>query len=160
MRAINRLAWVLLLLVLPTRTSAQTVGNDASTTTPSSPAWGGGMAVLTAIVVLLVAIGLAVKLYDLKRKREDEALSLQSHISDAILLDRSLAALPITAVAHAARWRRSPIVIALSGSVPTPELRESIMRLVEREVSRRHPGARAEDRLMVDPLIAKGRPQG
>ena len=94
-----------------------------------------------------------------RSKREEAALSLQSHISDAILLDRSLAALPITAVARAARWRRSPVVIAISGSVPTPAMRESVMRLVEREVFRRHPGACAEDRLMVDPLIAKERSQ-
>jgi hypothetical protein len=37
----------------------------------------------------------------------------------------------------------------LKGAVPTPELRDAVMRSVEREVSRRQPGARAEDRLVV-----------
>ena len=158
-RLANHLARLLPLLAFPVRASAQTAGVDASKTTPSSPTWGGGIAVLAAILVLLVAIGVAVKLYDLKRKREDEALSLQSHISDAILLDRSLASLPITAVARGSRWRRSPVVIAISGSVPTSELRETVMQLAERELSRRDPSAQAEDRLTVDPLIGKERAQ-
>jgi len=109
------------------------------------------------VFVMLLAIGVAVKLYDLKRKREDEAVSLQSHISDALLLDRSLAGLVITALASGSLWRRSPLLIAIAGTVPTPELRETVMRLVQQELSRRHPGARAEDRLVVDPLISKQR---
>ncbi len=39
--------------------------------------------------------------------------------------------------------------------MPTPELRDTAMRVVERELSRRHPAARAEDRLAVDPMMGK-----
>jgi len=54
-------------------------------------------------------------------------------------------------------WRRSPFVLAITGTVPTPGLRDAVMRLVVEELSRRQPGARAEDRLVVDPLMLKQR---
>jgi len=107
------------------------------------------------VVALLLAISIGVKLYDLKRKREDEVMSLQSQISDALLLDPSLAGLPITAFASGPLWRRSRVVVAVRGPVPTPELRAAVMRLVEREVSNRQLGARVEDRLVIDPLMDK-----
>ena len=117
----------------------------------------GEIGVVTLIVVVLAAAGVAVRLYDLKRKRDDEVMSLQSWVSDALLRDRSLGGLAITAVATGSPWRRSQLGIAIMGTVPTPELRDSVMRVVHQEVSRRHPGVRAEDRLMVDPLIAQTR---
>ena len=58
-------------------------------------------------------------------------------------------------VASGSVWRHSPLLVAVTGTVPTPELRDAVMRLVEREVSRRQPSARAEDRLVVDPLMGK-----
>ena len=144
------------LLVFPARASAQTAGVDPAGTTQSPSASGGSVAILAAVLVILLAIGVAVKLVDRKRKREDEAVSLQSQISDALLLDRSLVGLPITAFAVGSFWRRSPFVLAITGTVPTPELRDAVMRLVVQELSRRQPSARAEDRLVVDPLMLKG----
>ena len=113
------------------------------------------MAILAVVLLMLLAIGVTVKLFDRKRKREEEAVSLQSLISDALLLDPSLARLPITAFADSSLWRRSPFVITITGTVPTPEQREAVMRLVAQELSRRHAFARAEDRLLVDPLMHK-----
>ena len=143
------------ILAFPVGAFAQTPGVDAARPTPSS--WGGSVALLLVVLVLLLAIGVGVKLYDSKRKREDEALSLQSHLSDALLLEPTLAGLPVTAVASGSLWRRAPLAIAITGTVPTPELREHVMRLIDQELARRHPGARAEDRLVVDPLIGTGR---
>jgi len=82
-------------------------------------------------------------------------MAVQAHLSDALLLDPSLARLPITAFASGSLWRRSRVVVAIRGPVPTPELRAAVMRLVEREVSNRQLGARAEDRLVIDPLMDK-----
>ena len=113
------------------------------------------MAILAVVLLVLVSIGVAVKVFDHKRKREEEAVSLQSQISDALLLDRSLVGLPITAVASSSRWDRGPVVIAITGTVPTPEQREAVMRLVGQELSRRPTIARIEDRLVVDPLMQK-----
>jgi hypothetical protein len=134
---------------------AQTTGTEAPGAAPASSNPGGVIAIVVMVVALLVVISVGVKLYDLKRKREDEVMSLQSRISDALLLDPSLAGLPITAFASGPLWRRSRVVIAVRGAVPTPELRAAVMRLVERELSSREPGARAEDRMVVDPLMDK-----
>jgi len=143
------------LLAFPIRAVAQTPGGAAPTPAPASSTLGGAIALGVGVAAVLAAIGVGVKLYDLRRKRETEILSLQAQISDALLLDASLAGLPIAVVASGSRWRRSAVVIAVTGPVPTPEVRDAVMRLVEQEVSRRQPGARAEDRLMVDPLMGK-----
>ncbi len=148
-------ARLLPLLAFPTRAVAQTTGADVLATAPASSPPGGGIAVVVVVLALVLAIGVGVKLYDLKCKRAEEEASLQSQISDALLLDRSFAGLPIAAFASGSVWRRSPMLVAVTGTVPTPELREAVMRLVEREVSRRQPGARAEDRIVVDPLMGK-----
>jgi hypothetical protein len=149
------IARLLPLLAFPTQAVAQTTGADSPATAPASSPPGGGVAVVVLVVALLLAIGVGVKLYDLKRKRAEEEASLQAQISDALLLDRSLAGLPIAAFATGSLWRSSPTVVAVKGAVPTPELRDAVMRVVERELSRRQPGARAEDRLVVDPLVGK-----
>jgi hypothetical protein len=107
------------------------------------------------LLAMLLVIVVGIKLYDLKRQREAEVLSLQSLVSDALLLEPSLAGLPIAAFASGSLWRRSAIVVAVTGPVPAPEVRDAVMRLVERELSRRQPGARAEDRIVVDPLMGK-----
>lgn len=154
-RLANCLARLLPLLAFPVRAAAQTTGADSSSTTPPPSSWGGSVAILAVVLLVLVSIGVAVKVFDHKRKREDEAVSLQSQISDALLLDRSLAGLPITAVASSSLWGRGPVVLAITGTVPTPEQREAVMRLVGQELSRRPAFARAEDRLVVDPLMQK-----
>jgi len=137
------------------RAMAQTTAADSPSTVPASSNPGGAIAIVVVVVALLMVIGVGVKLYDLKRKREEEVMALQSQISDALLLDPSLARLPITAFASGSLWRRSRVVIAIRGPVPTPELRAAVMRLVEREVSNRKLGARVEDRLVIDPLMDK-----
>jgi hypothetical protein len=154
-RLAHRVAALLPVLGFPTRASAQTAGGDASTVTPSAADWGGAAALVAVAVVMLLAIVVGVKLYDAKRKREGDALTVQARISDALL--RDFVTLPITAVASGSAWRRSPLVLTIRGSVPTPELREAVMRLVGQELSRHQPGVRAEDRLVVDPLVGRER---
>ncbi len=146
-RVRHRLASLLPILAVPEEASAQAGGSDAAT-------WGGIAALLAVIVVLLVVIGGTAKLYDAKRKREGDALMLQARISDALL--RDFVTLPISAVAGGSKWRRAPLVVMIRGSVPTPEQREAVMRLVGQELSR-HPGVRAEDRLVVDPVVGRQR---
>ena len=149
------IAALLPVLAFPAHASAQTAGGDASTVTPSAADWGGAAALVAAVVVMLLVIVVGVKLYDAKRKREGEALTVQARISDALL--RDFVTLPITAVASGTAWRRSPLVLTIRGSVPTPELRDAVMRLVGQELSRHHPAVRAEDRLVVDPLVGRER---
>jgi hypothetical protein len=158
-RSANLIAQLLPLLAFPIRAMAQTTGGTGAAAPPTSSAPGGTIAGMVMEVALLLAMLLAIvvgiKLYDLKRQREAEVLSLQSLVSDALLLEPSLAGLPIAAFASGSLWRRSAIVVAVTGPVPAPEVRDAVMRLVERELSRRQPGARAEDRIVVDPLMGK-----
>ena len=123
--------------------------------TTSASDWGGAAAVVAVAVVMLLVIVVGVKLYDAKRKREGNALTVQARISDALL--RDFVTLPITAVASGSLWRRAPLVLTIRGRVPTPELRDAVMRLVGQELSRHHPAVRAEDRLVVDPLVGRER---
>ncbi len=148
------IAALLPVLAFPAHASAQTPGGDASTVTSSAADWGGAAALVAVVVVMLLVIVVGVKLYDAKRKREGNALTVQARISDALL--RDFVTLPITAVANGSLWRRAPLVLTIRGRVPTPEQREAVMRLVGQELSR-HPGVRAEDRLVVDPLVGKER---
>ena len=48
------------------------------------------------MLALVVVVGVSVKLYDLKRKREEEAVAAQARIADALLMDSTLAPLPLT----------------------------------------------------------------
>ena len=137
--------------------SAQTAGGAAEPPPASSAEWGAGIAIMAVILLLIIGIGMAVKLYDVKRRRTEENAGLQSLVSEALMLEPSFAGLPVTAFVSQSVWPRSPVVIDVRGSVPTPELRDAVMRLVEREASHRHPGARTEDRLQVDPRIVQER---
>jgi len=112
---------------------------------------------VAVILLLIIGIGVAVKLYDVKRRRTEENAALQSLLSEALMLERSVVGLPVAPFVSQSVWPRSPVVIAVRGSVPTLELRDAVIRLVEREAYRRQPGARTEDRLQVDPRIGQDR---
>src|SRR5215831_7500533 len=153
----HRLVALLSILAVPVNASAQTVGGAAASPRASSVDWRSGIAIVAVILLLLIAIGVAVKLYDVKRRRAEENAALQSSLSDALLLERSIVGLPVAPFVSQSVWPHSSVVIAVRGSVPTQELRDAVMQLVEREAFRRHPGARAEDQLQVDPRIGLDR---
>lgn len=107
--------------------------------------------VVATMLILVVLLGLAVKLYDLKRKREDEAVAAQARVSDALLMDAALAGLPLTPTAHLPLWKGSPLVVEITGAVPRPELREAAVDVAKREMGRSRSDFRIEDRIAVDP---------
>ncbi len=110
--------------------------------------------VIAAMLTLVVLLGVAVKLYDLKRKREEEAVAAQARISDALLMDAALSGLPLTPTAHVPLWRGTPVILEITGSVPRTELREAAMDVARREMARSRPDFRLEDHIAVDPAIA------
>lgn len=114
---------------------------------------GGGTAIAAVVVILslLVVIGLAVKLFDLKRKRESETVQLQAQVSDALLREPALAGLPLTPTAHVPMWTGTPATIEVTGQVPTPEVKETALRLVRDEAVRIRSDVKIEDRLSVIP---------
>jgi hypothetical protein len=120
----------------------------------SGDGWGiTGVAVVVMVVGLLVIVGALVKTLDLKRKREAEALHLQAQISDALLRETALFGLPVTPTAHAPLWSGSPVTIELAGQVPTPELRDSVLRIAKEEAGRVRQDFRIEDRIGVVPAM-------
>ena len=106
--------------------------------------------VLVLLVGLLVIVGVGVKLYDLKRKRENEAVHLQAQVSDALLRDPNIYGLAVTPTAHVPWWSGTPARLEVVGRVPTPESRERALRLVEQEARRVRPDIILVDHLEVD----------
>ena len=107
--------------------------------------------VVATMLLVVVLLGVAVKLYDLKRKREDEAVAAQARISDALLMDANLAGLPLTPTAHLPLWRGTPLVIEIRGAVPRPELRDAAVDVAKREIARSRSDFQIDDRIAVDP---------
>lgn len=125
----------------------------APTPTPST---GEGVAWPILVILVLTVLGIVAigKMVDLKRKREAEALHLQAQISDALLRERTLFDLPITPTAHVPFWSGSPATIEVSGQVPTPEMRQAVLRIVGQEASRIRSDFRIDDRLAIVPSMA------
>jgi len=109
--------------------------------------------VVAAMLSLVVLLGIAVKLYDLKRKREEEAVAAQARVSDALLMDAALSGMPLTPTAHLPLWKGNPLVLEISGAVPKAELRTAAMDVATREISRSRSDFRIEDHIKVDPAL-------
>ena len=137
---------------------AQTTPNPVMPpATPQPAAEGGGAAIAAVVVVvgLFMVIGVVVKLFDLKQKRESEAVQLQAQLSDTLLREPSLAGLPLTPTVHVPMWRGTPATIELMGRVPTPELKDAVLRIVRDEAARIRSDVQIEDRLSVVPTMAR-----
>ena len=139
------------------RAWAQNASNTPAPSPATTPGDGGGTAIAAVIVVagLLVVISLAVKLFDLKRKRESEAVQLQAQLSDALLREPSLAGLPLTPTVHVPMWTGTPATIDVTGQVPRPELKDLALRLVSDEASRIRSDIKIVDRLSIVPTAAR-----
>jgi hypothetical protein len=138
---------------------AQTTPPPTTPVVPSDAVAGGGFGgagtVLAALLGLLVIVGIGVKFYDLRKKRESEAVHLQAQVSDALLRDQSLFGLPITPTVHVPTWSGSPAIIEVAGHVPTAQAREAARRLIEAEASRLRPDFRIDDRMAIDPNMER-----
>ncbi len=114
-----------------------------------------GLFVAAALVVLLAAMILVGIAYDLSRKREALAVSLEARISDSLLADPSLSSLPVVPTVSIPLWRGSPVLIAMTGSVPRSQLRHTALELALREATKSARTYRLEDRIMIDPAVAR-----
>jgi hypothetical protein len=107
--------------------------------------------VIVLLLGLLVLVGVGVKLYDLKRKREAEGVHVQAQVSDALLRDPSLFGLAVTPTAHVPWWSGTPVRLEVVGRVPTPEVRDRVVRMVEQEARQLRADVEFVDRLQIDP---------
>ena len=73
----------------------------------------------------------------------------------ALLREPSLAGLPLTPTVHVPMWRGTPATIELMGRVPTPELKDTVLRIVRDEAARIRSDVQIEDRLSVVPTMAR-----
>ena len=135
-------------------TPAPSAAPSSDATSAAAGSGAGAIAVFGVIVALLVVVGIGVKLYDLRRKREAEAVHLQAQVSDALLREQSLFGLPITPTARVPTWKGTPAVIEVAGQVPSPEMRDSALRIIRSEAIRIRPDFEIEDRLAVVPTMA------
>jgi hypothetical protein len=118
---------------------------------PSAAGWSGTVILGLAALALVVILGVVARLYDRRRKREAEAIGVQSRLSDALLTDRTLQGAIVTPTVHAPMWKRSPLIIEVCGDVPTAELRDAVLRVVLREASQLRPDVEVEDKLLIVP---------
>jgi len=118
----------------------------------------GGFArlfVAAALIVVLAAMILVGRAYDLSRKREAQAASLETRISRSLRADPSLSPFPIVPTVRIPLWRGSPVIIAMTGSVPRSQIRLVAVELALREAGRKARPYRVEDGILVDPTIAQ-----
>jgi hypothetical protein len=134
------------------------VGPQGSSSTSGGAAQSNAMTtavVVASVLVILVVLGALIKMLDLKRKRDGEAVIVQARLSDAVLRDPRLFSLPITPTAHVPLWKGSPVTVDLAGQVPSDDLRQAAIQLVEREASQLGPDVRIESRIGVAPTMAR-----
>jgi len=138
-----------LLVLSAVQAWAQTASSPGGS--PGSRGEGSPVAMIFVIVAVLIIVGAAVKLYDLRRKRELEAVQLQAQISDALMRDQMLYGVPLTATARTSLWGRSPATIEVAGRVTSPLARETALRIVRAEAARIRSDFQIEDRISVVP---------
>jgi len=113
----------------------------------------GFIALVAAGFVVLLVIAVVGRLLDLRRRREDEALGLQSRVSDALMLEPGLAGLAVTASMHVPLWPRKRPTLEIAGRVPTPDQHELASKVAMRTLADRADQVRVDDKVWVDPVM-------
>ena len=120
--------------------------------TAAAPGDQSGILIALALMgALLLVVGIGVKVWDAKRKREAEAVHLQSQISDALLRDPDFFGLAITPTVHAPLRRGGTMRIEVTGTAPSATVRDAALRLVREEASRMSASFEIEDHIEVTP---------
>jgi hypothetical protein len=137
------------MVAAPAAALAQTAPAPSPAAPPADGSSAGLVGMVAVLLALFVAVGIAVKIYDAKRKREEQGVALQARLSDALLLTPTLTGIPVVASVHMPLRRSSPPHVELTGTVPTAEARETARRVVQRELDGIN--AQFEDKTVVDP---------
>jgi hypothetical protein len=139
--------------ILAVTAQAQTSGVPPAA--ESAGRMSGAMLGALGLIALVVVIVVGVKLFDLRRRRAEEAAALESRISDVLLMEPGLARLPIAANARRGFGRGSPAIIEVHGTVPSTDLKDLAMNLVRGEAAKNGGPFSIEDRLAVDPSVVE-----
>ena len=141
------------LVAAPAAALAQTLTTPAPVAPPADGSAAGLVVVVGVLLALIVAIGIAVKIYDAKRKREEQGIALQGQLSDTLLLTPGLTGMPVVANVHMPLRRGAPPIVELKGKVLTPDARETAVQVVQRELGGTN--AQLEDHIIVDPQAVR-----
>ena len=112
------------MVAAPVAALAQTPTTPSPAAPPADGSAAGLVSMVGVLLAFFVAIGIAVKIYDAKRKREEQGVALQSRLSDALLLTPGLTSMPVVASVHMPLRRGSPPVVELKGTVLTRDARD------------------------------------
>lgn len=112
--------------------------------------WALALIVLAAIVAASIVVA---RYAVARRQHRDKATVLQSQLSDAIARETVFRGLTIVPRARVSGWRRPLVTIEVAGEVPTPDLRETVMRFVQTETGRLRPDVFTADFLFIAPPI-------
>ena len=99
------------------------------------------------VVVLLLAIGVSIPLFELTGRRKNDAERLQHILTRRVR--RAFRDLPVTVDTHVRESGRRWMVIEIRGSVPTEDVRDRVLRTVQHEAFRLGCEVRVVDRLGV-----------
>jgi hypothetical protein len=106
---------------------------------------------LGLLALIVLAISVVARFVSIRRKRLTEVLIFQSQLADAVAREPLLYGLRINPRAHASGWRKSQVTVEVAGEVPTTELREKAIRIVQAEAWRLRPDVNTVDHLFIDP---------
>ena len=158
MRIASGLATTVALLMGSTVGSwAQGPGSVGSISPPPAASGSSASTILTLgfLAVIVIAIVVVARYVVTRRKRIEEAVILQSQLSDALAREAQLRGLHITPRAHVSGWRRSQVTIEVAGEVPTPELRGTVMQIARAEARRLRPDVIPVDHLFIVPPVQR-----
>jgi hypothetical protein len=101
-----------------------------------------GVGVVTAFGVLFL---------EAQRRRDERATAFQNRLAEPISRELGLAGVSVLPTVRIPVWTGAtrPAVIRLSGRVPSHDVRDRVVRLVEREASRLH-YFRIEDQIRIE----------
>jgi hypothetical protein len=134
------------------------VGPQASVSASDGGAPSGAVTTImmvASLVALVVVLGALITMLDLKRKRDGEGVVMQARLSDAVLRDPRLFSFSITPTAHVPLWNGRSVTVEVGGQVPSADLRDAAIGLIEREASQLGPEVRVVSRIGVVPTMAR-----
>ena len=108
-----------------------------------------GVAVVAAVGILLL---------EARRRRDDRASAFQNQIAEPIARELGVVGVSVLPTVRIPLWNSAtrPVVVRLTGRVPSRDLRDRVIRLVEREAARLR-YFRIEDHIRIERLTDEPR---
>jgi hypothetical protein len=113
----------------------------------------GILLALGLMAAMLVIVGIGVKIWDRRRKREAEAVHLQSQLSDALLREADFFGLAITPTVTGVSGGTPRVEV--TGRAPSATVRDAALRIVRDECQRTGHQCELVDHIEIAPEVAQ-----